>query len=61
MDAFESTPASERNSDFLVGYMTGLKEWSPGEFEKFKQEAMKSPVFAAVLPELTSRTGISPE
>lgn len=61
MDAFESTPANERNSDFLVGYMTGLKEWSPGEFEKFRQEAMKSPVFAAVLPELTSRTGISPE
>ncbi len=61
MDAFESTPVGERNSDFLVGYMAGLKEWSPGEFEKFKQEAMKSPVFAAVLPELTSRTGISPE
>ena len=61
MDAFELTPVGERNSDFLVGYMTGLKEWSPGEFKKFKQEAMKSPVFAAVLPELTSRTGISPE
>ncbi len=61
MDAFKSTPAAEQNSDFLVGYMTGLKEWSPGEFEKFKQEAMRSPVFAAVLPELTSRTGISPE
>ncbi len=61
MDAFESIPVGERNSDFLVGYMAGLKEWSPGEFEKFKQKAIKSPVFAAVLPELTSRTGISPE
>ena len=59
IEAFESTSDEERNSDFLAGYMTGLNQRNPEELEKFKRESVKSPVFAPVLPALTSYTGIS--
>ena len=58
-EAFESISDEERNSDFLTGYMTGLNQRNPKEVKKFKRESVRSPVFAPVLPALTSYTGIS--
>lgn len=58
-EAFKSISDEQRNSDFLSGYMTGLNRRNPKEFEKFKRGSVKSPIFAPVLPALTSYTGIS--
>ena len=58
MEAYGSISGKGRNSDFLTGYMTGLKERNLKELKRFKRESVKSPVFAPVLPALTSRTGI---
>ena len=60
-EAVEEAPADERNFNLLIGYMEGLAQRDPEELEKFKKEAAKSAVFAPVLPQLTSRTGIGRE
>ena len=60
MNAFEKTPANERNHNLLVGYMQKFKSRNPEEFEVFKREATRSPVFAPVLPALLS-TGVGAE
>ena len=59
-EAVEETE-DERKFNLLIGYMEGLAQRDPEELEKFKKEAAKSPVFAPVLPQLTSRTGIGRE
>ena len=61
MEEFKSAPADERSHELLVGYLAGLKDKDPKEFEKFKREAAESPVFAPVLLALTACTGISSE
>ena len=61
MEEFESAPATERSHELLVGYLAGVKDKDPKEFEKFKREAAESPVFAPVLLALTACTGISSE
>lgn len=61
MEEFESAPATERSHRLLVGYLAGVKDKDPKEFEKFKREAAESPVFASVLLALTACTGISSE
>ena len=61
MNAFEKTPANERNHNLLVGYMRGFKRQNPEEFEGFKREAARSPVFAPVLPALLLSTGVGAE
>ena len=61
MEAFESVPVNERNLDLLTGYMSGIKKRNPERFRKFKQQALKSPVLAPVMPGLTRSTGISSE
>ena len=60
-EAVEEAPDDERNFNLLIGYMEGLAQRDPEELEKFKKEAAKSPVFAPVLPQITSRTGIGRE
>ena len=60
-EAVEDAPDDERNFNLLIGYMEGLAQRHPEELEKFKKEAAKSRVFAPVLPQLTSRTGIGRE
>ena len=60
-EAVEGVPDDERNFSLLIGYMEELGQRDPEELEKFKKEAAKSPVFAPVLPQLTSRTGIGRE
>lgn len=60
-EAVEEAPDDERNFNLLIGYMEGLAQRDPEELEKFKKEAAKSAVFAPVLPQLTSRTGIGRE
>ena len=60
-EAVEGAPDDERNFNLLIGYMEGLAQRHPEELEKFKKEAAKSRVFAPVLPQLTSRTGIGRE
>ena len=59
MEAFISVPVNERNLDLLIGYMSGIKSRNPERFREFKQQALKSPVLAPVLPGLTRSTGIS--
>ena len=59
MKEFESAPEAERSHKLLVGYLAGIKDKDPKEFEKFKREAAESPVFAPVLLALTACTGIS--
>ena len=61
MGEFKSLSVGERNLDFLIGYMWGIKKRNFKRFRKFKQKASKSPVFAPVLPGLILRTGISSE
>ena len=61
MEAFISVPVNERNLDLLIGYMSGIKSRNPERFREFKQQALKSPVLAPVLPGLTRSTGISSE
>ena len=61
MEEFDSAPAAERSHKLLVGYLAGIEDKDPKEFEKFKQEAAESPVFAPVLLALTACTGISSE
>ena len=61
MEEFKSAPAAERSHELLVGYLAGIEDKDPKEFEKFKQEAAESPVFAPVLLALTACTGISSE
>jgi len=61
MEAFKSVPVNERNLDLLTGYMSGIKSRNPERFREFKQQALKSPVLAPVLPGLTRSTGISSE
>ncbi len=60
-EAFESASEEERDGDFLVGYMTGLKEREPKEVERFKRESVRSSVFASVFPRLPLYVGISPD
>ena len=59
MEEFESAPEAERSHELLVGYLAGIEDKAPKEFEKFKREAGESPVFAPVLLALTACTGIS--
>ncbi len=61
MEAFISVPVNERNLDLLIGYISGIKSRNPERFRKFKQQALKSPILAPVLPGLTRSTGISSE
>ena len=61
MEEFESAPEAERSHELLVGYLAGIEDKDPKEFEKFKREAAESPVFAPVLLALTACTGISSE
>ena len=61
MEAFVSVPVNERSLDLLTGYMSGIKGRNPERFREFKQQALKSPVLAPVLPGLTRSTGISSE
>jgi DNA-binding transcriptional regulator YiaG len=61
MEAFVSVPFNERSLDILTGYMSGIKERNPERFREFKQQALKSPVLAPVLPGLARSTGISSE
>lgn len=61
MEAFVSVPVNERSLDLLTGYMSGIKERDPERFREFKQQALKSPVLAPVLPGLSRSTGISSE
>ena len=61
MEVFMSVPDNERNLDLLTGYMAGIKKRNLGSFREFKQQALKSPVLAPVLPGLTRSTGISSE
>ena len=61
MEEFKSAPAAERSHELLVGYLIGIEDKAPKEFEKFKREAGESPGFAPVLLALTACTGISSE
>ncbi len=61
IEAFESIADDKRDPGFLVGYMEGLEKRSSREFRNFKLEASESPVFAPILPRLTSYSGIDSE
>ena len=61
MEAFESIAGDEREPGFLIGYIKGLEKRSPEKFRNFKLEASESPVFAPLLPRLTSYSGIGSE
>ena len=58
METFEATPANQRNSIVLTGFLARLSRAHPTLVEDFKRMAVTSETFAPLLPDLCFATNI---
>lgn len=59
--AFRRAPEGERNGDVVAGFYIGLASREPEAVTRFKRAAMKSAIFARLVPHIALASGITAE